>query len=525
MLAVPRPVSLPVPASSTTPTHPDNNNDDDEDAYSYSQRPSISDGVDRFYLPVCSPVVTNQPAPLPPLSTIPGNFPSAKNDDDEAETKPTKRTSPLVIVQTGVFYFFSCGWCGMTETSKRVRKEADIANQSLRERWRYEVENRPKALRKLIKTTADNVETNIVPSIMARVSHHYHHYTGTEQTNTKQGDVMSMASSDTYAPMAYSRWRRHEIVRPREGSQAAPLIQNFAQATSATHNPNSDLMWMMEPPPAPVWKSDGKQAPRLALADDEMVQENIKPRLVSRPTAPSKPKPTIMRIPTLPSIESLASRVAEEQQQQEIANLPRIPPAALRGSLPSHINRRISRPQPLVLGEAFKENASSRQPQPSSPTSPPFSAPARSLSWETTTEITPRSSSERDFHIHGSDGASSPTTIYSTTTTIPRLRSPSLTKAALASRDENGNIDLTLTFGPRRLSVTALNNATTTTLAESNGSTLMLDKVLSESFDKAVVPIADISVVDSISPPNSPPRSPGSRAARRRSIPLTGFRV
>ncbi|RVD83719.1 uncharacterized protein DFL_005498 [Arthrobotrys flagrans] len=519
MLAVPRPVL----ASSTHNDRVPPSEHDDSDSYLGdfpSQRPSISDDVDRFYLPVCSPVVTNQPTPLPPLSSIPGNFPSAK-DDEEAENKPTKRTSPLVIVQTGVFYFFSCGWCGMTETSKRVRKEAEVANQSLRERWRYEVENRPKALRKLIKTTADNVETNIVPSIMARVSHHYHYYTGTEQTNTKQGDVVSMASSDTYAPMAYSRWRRHEIARPREGSQAAPLIQNFAEATSTTHGLNNDLMWMMEPPPAPVWKSDGKQAPRLALADeDEMLHENIKPRLVSRPTAPSKPKPTIMRIPTLPSIESLASRVAEEQHQQEIANIPRIPPTALHVSSPSYTNRRISRPQPLVLGEALKENAP-RQPQPSSPASPPFSAPARSMSWETTTEITPRSSSERDFNIHGSDGAYSPTTIYSTAP-IPRLRSPSLTKAALASRDESGNLDLT--FGPRRLSVTALNNATSTTLAESNGSTLMLDKVISDSFDKAVIPIPDVPV-DSISPPNSPPRSPGSRAARRRSIPLTGFRV
>ncbi|KAF3193002.1 hypothetical protein TWF225_010861 [Orbilia oligospora] len=524
MLAIPRPVLAPSTHNGVPPSRHDNNDDNDDDE-SYlddlpSQRPSVSDDVDRFYLPVCSPVVTNQPTPLPPLSSIPGNFPSAK-DDEEAENKPTKRTSPLVIVQTGVFYFFSCGWCGMTETSKRVRKEAEVANQSLRERWRYEVENRPKALRKLIKTTADNVETNIVPSIMARVSHHYHHYTGTEQTNTKQGDVMSMASSDTYAPMAYSRWRRHEVVRAREGSQAAPLIQNFAQATSATHGPNNDLMWMMEPPPAPVWKSDGKQAPRLALADeDEMLQENIKPRLVSRPTAPSRPKPTIMRIATLPSIESLASRVAEEQQQQEAVNLPRIPPTALQISSPSYTNRRISRPQPLVLGEALKENTS-RQPQPASPQTPPFSAPARSLSWETTTEITPRSSSERDFNIHGSDGASSPTTIYSTAP-IPRLGSPSLTKAALASRDENGNLELT--FGPRRLSVTALNNATTTTLAESNGSTLMLDKVISDSFDKTFTPIPDFSVC-SISPPNSPPRSPGSRAARRRSIPLTGFRV
>ncbi|KAK6530664.1 hypothetical protein TWF281_007503 [Arthrobotrys megalospora] len=516
-------VSRPVPASSST--HNNNHNgvppSEDSDTDSYladlpSQRPSLSDDVDRFYLPVCSPVVTNQPTPFPPLSSIPGNFPSAK-DDEEAETKPTKRTSPLVIVQTGVFYFFSCGWCGMTETSKRVRKEADIANQSLRERWRYEVENRPKALRKLIKTTADNVETNIVPSIMARVSHHYHHYTGTEQTNAKQGDVMSMASSDTYAPMAYSRWRRHQIARPREGSHAAPLIQNFAETTSATHGLNNDLMWMMEPPPAPVWKSDGKQAPRLALADeDEMLQENIKPRLVSRPTAPSRPKPTIMRIPTLPSIESLASRVAEEQQQ-EIANLPRVPPATLQVSTASYTNRRISRPQPLVLSENHKGDSR----QPASPASPPFSAPARSLSWETATEITPRSSSERDFNIHGSDGASSPTTIYSTAP-IPRLRSPSLTKAALAARDENGNFDLT--FGPRRLSVTALNNATSTTLAESNGSTLILDKVLSESFDKTVIPIPDVPV-DMISPPSSPPRSPGSRAVRRRSIPLTGFRV
>ncbi|KAK6337593.1 hypothetical protein TWF730_002988 [Orbilia blumenaviensis] len=518
MLAVPRPV----PAAASTHGSVPVSEDDDSDSYLAglpSQRPSISDDVDRFYLPVCSPVVTNQPHPLPPLSSIPGNFPSAK-DDEEAETKPTKRTSPLVIVQTGVFYFFSCGWCGMTETSKRVRKEAEVANQSLRERWRYEVENRPKALRKLIKTTADNVETNIVPSIMARVSHHYHYYTGTEQTNTKQGDVMSMASSDTYAPMAYSRWRRHEIARPREGSQAAPLIQNFAQTTSATHGLNNDLMWMMEPPPAPVWKSDGKQAPRLALADqDEMQSENIKPRLVSRPTAPSKPKPIILRIPALPSIESLASRVAEEQQQQqqqEVGSLPKVPPTALRLSSPSYTNRRISRPKPLVLAEAQKENSR----QPSSPATPPFSAPARSLSWETTTEVTPRSSSERDFNIHGSDGTSSPTTIYSTAP-VPRLRSPSLTKAALASRDENGSFELT--FGPRRLSVTALNNATSTTLAESNGSTLMLDKVLSESFDKTVIQIPDIPV-DSISPPNSPPRSPGTRT-RRRSIPLTEFRV
>ncbi|KAF3913349.1 hypothetical protein ABW20_dc0104955 [Dactylellina cionopaga] len=513
MLSVPRPVpplfsTTHKPTITTVPTSTTTPSEDHDDCDSLAdQRPSISDD-DHFYLPVCSPVVTRQPSPLPPLSSIPGKFPSTK-DATEGESKPTKRTSPLTVVQTGVFYFFSCGWCGMTETSKRVRKEADIANQSLRERWKAEIENRPKALRKLIKTTADNVETNIVPSIMARVSHHYHYYTGTESAaGTKPGDVMSMSSTETYAPHVYSRWRGREVARPREGSRAAPPIQNFAESAGTAYGVNNDLMWMMEPPPAPVWKSDGRQGPRLALAEeDEMVRENIRPRLVSKPTTPIRPKPTIMRIPTLPSIESLASRVAEEMQQ-ELENLPQLPPAAaIYSSLPA--NRRISRPQPLLFDQSLEEVTHTS----SAPVSPLFSAAARSLSWETLTETSPRSSSDREYISHGSDGTSSPTTIYSTVI-IPRLRSPSLTKSALATRDENGNPEGL--FMRRSVSVTERDvSIPTTTNNSSNNSSLILDKLV----DKVAIPVPVNSDVPA-SPPSSPPRS-----TRRRSIPLTEFRV
>ncbi|EWC48916.1 hypothetical protein DRE_00221 [Drechslerella stenobrocha 248] len=537
MLSAPRPVppAFATPLSGTTTTHPrtrhaprqgdglDDEDDDDYDYdnynynysynynYDYDGRPSISD--DRFYLPVCSPVVTSQPPPLPTLSEIPGNFPSSK-DVDDPEAKPAKRTSPLTVVQTGIFYFFSCGWCGMTETSKRVRKEAKVANKSLRERWMYEIENRPKALRKLIKTTADNVETNIVPSIMARVSHHYHYYTGTEpSTTSKSKEVMSMSSSDTYAPHVYSRWRGREVVRPREGSQAAPPIQNFAEATSATYVMNNDLMWMMEPPPAPVWKSDGRQGPRLALAEeDEMAQEKIRPRLVSKPTTPARPKPTIMRISTLPSIESLASRVAEEQERDK--NLPRAPPAAaLLPSTSSQINRVISRPQPL-----FHQHSRDDLLHIYSPTAPPFSAPARSLSWDAAT-ATPRSSSDRVFTSYGSDGTSSPTTIHSTTP-VPRLRSPSLTKAALAPRDENGNPEAI--FLPRRSYITSDGSSSINLL------NISVSNILEKHAGRKDVDPVDIPVPGTPGPDESSVESPlqGSpRSTRRRSIPLTALRV
>ncbi|KAJ6257389.1 hypothetical protein Dda_8278 [Drechslerella dactyloides] len=508
MLSVPRPVP---PAFTTLPLHPThthNHNaprEDDDDCGEddcddvVDPRPSISD--ERFYLPVCSPVVTTQPPPLPTLSEIPGNFPSSK-EVDEAETKPAKRTSPLTVVRTGVFYFFSCGWCGMTETSKRVRKEAEVANRSLRERWRYEIENRPKALRKLIKTTAGNVETNIVPSIMARVSHHYHYYTGTEpSTTSKPRDVMSMSSSDTYAPHIYSRWRGREVIRPREGSRAAPPIQNFAESTSATYVLNNDLMWMMEPPPAAVWKSDGRQGPRLALAEeDEMAQKNIRPRLVSLPTSPTRPKPTIMRIPTLPSIESLASRVAEEQQKESTIAVP--PPIAsvLEASASSQANRRISRPD--LLHHIY------------SPTAPPFSAPARSLSWDAAT-ATPRSSTDRVFTSYGSDGTSSPTTIHSTTP-VPRLRSPSLTKAALAPRDEHGNPEMI--FLPRRSYITPDSKDIGSSSSSINVS-ILLDKAMRKDVDTADIPVPDTpnpeeTGIDS-------PLSVASRSLRRQSVPLS----
>ncbi|KAK6359106.1 hypothetical protein TWF696_000273 [Orbilia brochopaga] len=506
MLSVPRPVP---PTLTTLPlhlTHTHNLNarredddgcgEDDSDDVA-DQRPSISD--ERFYLPVCSPVVTTQPPALPTLFEIPGNFPSSK-EVNEAEAKPAKRTSPLTVVRTGIFYFFSCGWCGMTETSKRVRKEAEVANQSLRERWKYEIENRPKALRKLIKTTADNVETNIVPSIMARVSHHYHYYTGTEpSTTSKPRDVMSMSSSDTYAPHIYSRWRGREVVRPREGSRAAPPIQNFAESTSATYVLNNDLMWMMEPPPAAVWKSDGRQGPRLALAEeDEMAQENIRPRLISQPTTPARPKPTIMRIPTLPSIESLASRVAEEAEKER-TTLTRPAPVAsiLQPSTASHANRRISRPD--LLHHIY------------SPTAPPFSAPARSLSWDAAT-ATPRSSTDRVFTSYGSDGTSSPTTIHSTTP-VPRLRSPSLTKAALAPRDENGNPEMV--FLPRRSYITS-DSKDIGSSSSSLNVCLLLDKAMRKDIDVVDIPVPDNeeSGIDS-------PLSATSRSIRRQSVPLS----
>ncbi|KAF3914484.1 hypothetical protein AA313_de0205351 [Arthrobotrys entomopaga] len=508
MLTVPRPIP-PTSHSTHIQPHPDIDN---EEYDLPSQRPSLSD--DRFYLPICSPVVTTQPGPLPTLSEIPGNFPSSK-DVNEAEAKPTKRTSPLTVVQTGVFYFFSCGWCGMTESSKRVRKEAEVANQSLRERWKYEIENRPKALRKLIKTTADNVETNIVPSIMARMSHHYHYYTGTDSAPAKPKDVLSMSSSDTYPPHHYSRWRGREVFRQREGVADAPPIQNFAESTSQAYVLNNDLMWMMEPPPAPVWKSDGRQGPRLALAEsDEMARENIQPRLVSKPTTPARPKPTIMRIPTLPSIESLASRVAEEQQllqeKEKEKSLPHPPPPAL---LPStSTSRRISRPQPLL----FSQSARGHTARPSSPISPPFSAPARSLSWETATDNTPRSSSDREYTSNGSDGTSSPTTIYSTIP-IPRLRSPSLTKSALASRDENGNPEST--YLPRKLSVRSEPDVSTKN--SSNNSSFVMDKLVNDSasFDKTPITIPDVPDT-AVSSHTSP-----GKHTRSRSIPLSGFRV
>ncbi|KAF3910536.1 hypothetical protein ABW21_db0200850 [Orbilia brochopaga] len=510
MLSVPRPVP---PAFTTLPLHPAHTNnhnrnapredddgcgDDDGDDVA-DQRPSISD--ERFYLPVCSPVVTTQPPALPTLSEIPGNFPSSK-EVDEAEAKPAKRTSPLTVVRTGIFYFFSCGWCGMTETSKRVRKDAEVANQSLRERWKYEIENRPKALRKLIKTTAGNVETNIVPSIMARVSQSYHYYTGTEpSTTSKPRDVMSMSSSETYAPHIYSRWRGREVVRPREGSRAAPPIQNFAESTSATYVMNNDLMWMMEPPPAAVWKSDGRQGPRLALAEeDEMTQESFRPRLVSQPTTPARPKPTIMRISTLPSIESLASRVAEEQERENRITRPANVASVLQPSTASHANRRISRPD--LLHHIY------------SPTAPPFSAPARSLSWDAAT-ATPRSSTDRVFTSYGSDGTSSPTTIHSTTP-VPRLRSPSLTKAALAPRDENGNPELI--FLPRRSYVTSDSKDIGSSSSSINVS-LLLDKAIRKD-DVIDVPVPDNeeSGIDS-------PLSAASRSLRRQSVPLSELMV
>ncbi|KAF3940971.1 hypothetical protein ABW19_dt0207933 [Dactylella cylindrospora] len=527
MLAVPRavPPFVTLPSSSTRNPHlpPIDPDDDDDDLNDFpSQRPSLSD--DRFYLPVCSPVVTTQPAPLPDLSPLPGKFPSSK-DVSEAEAKPTRRTSPLVVVQTGVFYFFSCGWCGPTDLSKRVRKDAEVANQSLglRERWRYEIENRPKALRKLIKTTADNVETNIVPSIMARMSHHYHYYTGTEPTVSKSMDVKSMSSEDTYAPLTYSRWRGKGIMRPREGSRAAPPIQNFAESTSATYVMNNDLMWMMEPPPAAVWKSDGRQGPRLALAEeDEMIKQNIEPRIVTTLTSPVRPRPTIMRIPTLPSIESLNSRVIEEQERERERerdkDLPQLPPAVLQPMSASHINRRIPRLQPLILGHYYRHahSKSNSLDTPASPIYEPYSAPARSMSWETATATTTRSSSDRDFTSRGSDGTSSPTTIYST---IPRLKSPSLTKSALATKDENGNPELSSTGGsdlnflPRTLSIKVR--------SEENLKSILAqalereEELVKPTIPEATTPISATS-----------PGSPRSRiAARRRSIPLSGLRV
>ncbi|EPS45886.1 hypothetical protein H072_254 [Dactylellina haptotyla CBS 200.50] len=522
MLAVPRVVPpaaaiSPLPTSSAThPLHINNaarDRDDDADSFADlpSQRQSISD--DRFYLPVCSPVVTNQPVPLPTLSEIPGNFPSTK-DDSDVEAKPTKRTSPLTVVQTGVFYFFSCGWCGMNETSKRVRKDADVANESLRDRWKYEIENRPKALRKLIKTTADNVETNIVPSIMARMSHHYHYYTGTEPTTAKSREVMSMSSSDTYQPNYYSRWRGREVYRQREGSHAAPPIQNFAESASATYVMNNDLMWMMEPPPAPVWKSDGKQGPRLALAEeDEMLRENIQPRLVSKPIAPTRPKPTIMRIPTLPSIESLASRVAEEQQQEKEKSFLPPPPAVLLPSTSSNINRRNSRPTPLLFSTSTKENSV----RPASPVSPPFSAPARSLSWETATETTSRSSSDREFNSYGSDGTASPTTIYST---VPQLCSPSLIKSALATKDGNGNPESL--FLPRNISIQSERDVSIADIS-SNNSSFVSDKLVNEEkpFAQTIESIVPDVTDNSESTYSVSPK----RQTRRYSTPLSGLRI
>ena len=258
-----------------------------------------------FWAPEPHDVITQQPLPTQ-VPEIPDWVDLDEPSQYEKRTVPNKKTKNLTVLQTGLFYFFSCSSCRGISSRNELKEMAKHANEKFKHFWTSEIENKPTSMKRrgdiidVEGTKKSSPEANGVhPSTVVPGGVHPDILMGVE-------GVMEI----TNLPVKKEKKQRQKVIKAeekkgkqvvkeqkkevkkehkeqkKEGKQEyewlklrvkrthdmAPVITGFGNNLKVKFDDNveeKDLGWMKVSPPPAVWKNPTEKAPRLAHFGDD----------------------------------------------------------------------------------------------------------------------------------------------------------------------------------------------------------------------------------------------------------------